>query len=53
MCSESFRLLFIAYDVGGCHMSVVIDLGEVDCVCGCVMYVMVFLWCIFEIIIMI
>ena len=27
----------VVYDVGGCHMSVVIDPGEVDCFCGCVM----------------
>ena len=28
--------LFV-YDVGGCHMSVVIDPVEVDCFCSCVM----------------
>ena len=45
---HSFAYVFgivqiVVYDVGGCHMSVVIDPGEVDCVCGCVMDYMVFL----------
>ena len=27
----------VVYDVGGCHMSLVINPGEVNCFCGCVM----------------
>ena len=39
-----FRIIqIVVYDVGGCHMSVVIDPGEVDCFCGCVMNFMMFL----------
>ena len=33
----------VVYDVGGCHMSVVINHGEVDCFCGCVMNFVMFL----------
>ena len=38
---ESGRI--VVYDVGGCHMSVLINPGEVNCVCGCVMNFMMFL----------
>ena len=38
LCVYAFRIIrIVVYDVGGCHMSVVIDPGEVDCFCGCVM----------------
>ena len=44
LCVYAFRIVQIdVYDVGGCHMSVVIDPGEVDCVCSCVMDFMVLL----------
>ena len=44
LCIYVFRIIrSVVYDVGGYHMSVVIDLGEVDCVCGCVMNFMMFL----------
>ena len=33
----------VVYDMGGCHMSVVINPGWVNCFCGCVMYFMMFL----------
>ena len=33
----------VVYDVGGFHMSVVINSGEVNCVCGCVMDFTMFL----------
>ena len=36
-------ICIVVYDVGGCHMSVIIDPGEVDCFCGCVMNFMMFL----------
>ena len=46
LCIYAFGIVWIVvYDVGGCHMSVVIDPGEVDCVCGCVMDFMMFLVC--------
>ena len=38
LCVYAFGIIWIVvYDVGGCHMSVVIDPGEVNCVCDCVM----------------
>ena len=44
LCIYAFGIVWIVvYDVRGCHMSVVIDPGEVDCVCSCVMDFMVFL----------
>ena len=44
LCIYVFGIIWIVvYDVGGCHMSVAIDLGEVDCVCSCVMDFMMFL----------
>ena len=44
LCVYGFRIIWIVvYDVEGCHMSVVINPGKVDCVCGCVMDFMVFL----------
>ena len=44
LCIYVFRIVrIVVYDVGGCHMSVVIDPGEVDCFCGCVMNFMMFL----------
>ena len=44
LCIYTFRIVqIVVYDVGGCHMSVVIDPGEVNFVCGCVMDFMVFL----------
>ena len=44
LCVYVFRIIhIIVYDVGGCHMSVVIDPGEVDCFCSCVMNFMMFL----------
>ena len=44
LCIYAFGIIWIVvYDVGGCHMSVVINLGEVDCVCSCVMDFMMFL----------
>ena len=44
LCVYAFGIIqIVVYDVGGCHMSVVIDLGEVDCFFGCVMNFMMFL----------
>ena len=44
LCIYAFVIVWIVvYDVGGCHMSVVIDPGEVNCFCGCVMNFMMFL----------
>ena len=44
LCVYAFGIIWIVvYDVGGCHMSVVIDPGEVNCFCGCVMNFMMFL----------
>ena len=44
LCIYAFGIVqIVVYDVGGCHMSVVIDPGEVDCVCSCVMDFMVLL----------
>ena len=38
LCIYAFGIVqIVVYDVGGCHMRVVIDPGEVDCFCGCVM----------------
>ena len=43
LCIYAFRIIrIVVYDVGGCHMSVVIDPGDVDCFCGCVMNFMMF-----------
>ena len=43
LCVYAFRIVWIVvYDMGGCHMSIVIDPGEVDCFCGCVMNFMMF-----------
>ena len=28
----------VVYDMGGCHMSVVINPGEVNCFCSCVIF---------------
>ena len=44
LCVYVFRIVWVVvHDVGGCHMSVVIDPGEVDYFCGCAMDFMVFL----------
>ena len=44
LCVYAFRIIrIVVYDVGGCHMSVVIYPGEVDCFCGCVINFMMFL----------
>ena len=44
LCVYAFRIIqIVVYDMGGCHMSVVINPGEVDCFCGCVMNFMMFL----------
>ena len=40
LCVYAFGIVHI---MGGCHMSVVIDTGEVNCFCGCVMNFMMFL----------
>ena len=38
LCIYAFTIIqIVVYDVGGCHMSVGIDPGEVDYFCGCVM----------------
>ena len=43
LCIYAFRIVqIVVYDMGGCHMSIVIDPGEVDCVCDCVMDFMLF-----------
>ena len=43
-CVYAFGIIqIVVYDMGGCHMSVLIDPGEVDCVCSCVMDFMMFL----------
>ena len=44
LCIYTFRIIqIVVYDMGGCHMSVVINPGEVDCVCSCDMDFMMFL----------
>ena len=44
LCVYVFGIVqIVVHDVGGCHMSVVINPGEVDCVCGCVMDFMILL----------
>ena len=44
LCIYTFRIIqIVVYDMGGCHMCVLIDPGEVDCVCSCVMDFMMFL----------
>ena len=46
LCISAFGIIQIdVYDMGGCHMSVVIDPSEVDCVSSCVMDFMMFLVC--------
>ena len=43
-CIYAFRSIWIVvYDMGECHMCVVIDPGEVDCICSCVVVFMMFL----------
>ena len=43
LCIYAFRIIrIVVYDVEGCHMSVVIDPGEVDCFCSCGMNFMMF-----------
>ena len=38
LCIYVFRIVqIVVYDVGGCHISVENDFGEVNCFCGCVM----------------
>ena len=38
LCVYVFGIIcIVVYDMGVCHRSVVIDPGEVDCFCGCVM----------------
>ena len=38
LCVYVFGIFqIVVYDMGGCHMNVVLDPGEVDCFCGCVM----------------
>ena len=44
LCIYAFRIVcIVVYDMGGCHMSVVINPGAVNCFCGCVMDFMMFL----------
>ena len=44
LCICAFGIIqIVVCDVGGCHMSVVINPGEVACFCGCVMNFMMFL----------
>ena len=44
LCVYAFGVIRnVVYDMGGCHTSVLINPGEVNCVCGCVMDFMVFL----------
>ena len=44
LCVYVFGIIqIVIYDMGRCHMSVVIDPGEVNCFCGCVMKFMMFL----------
>ena len=44
ICVYAFGIIqIVVYDVGGCHMSDLIDPVEVDCFCGCVMNFMMFL----------
>ena len=36
LCIYAFGIVWIVvYDIGGCHMSVIIDPGEVDCLWLC------------------
>ena len=45
-CVYAFRIVqIVVYDVGGCHMSVVISHGEANCFCVCVMNFMIFVVC--------
>ena len=46
LCVYAFGIVqIVVHDVGGCHMSVVINPGEVDCVCSCVMdFVMILVY---------
>ena len=44
LCVYVFGIVrIVVYDVRGCHMSVIIDPGYVDCFCSCVMNFMMFL----------
>ena len=44
LCVYGFGIIqIVVYNVGGCYMGVVINPGEVDCFCGCVMNFMMFL----------
>ena len=44
LCVYAFGIVWIVvYDMGKCYLSIVIDPGEVDCICGCVMNFMMFL----------
>ena len=44
LCIYAFGIVqIVVYDVGGCRMSVVIDPGEINCFCSCVMDFMMFL----------
>ena len=44
LCAYAFgNIQIVVYDVGGCHMSVVIDPGVVNCFCSCVINFMMFL----------
>ena len=44
LCIYAFGIIrIVVYDMGGCHMSAVINPGEVDCFCSCVMNFMMFL----------
>ena len=44
LCVYAFGIVqIVVYDVGECHTSVVINPGEVDCFCSCVMDFMMFL----------
>ena len=43
LCIYTFGIIqIVVYDVGGCHISVENDFGEVNCFCGCVMNFMMF-----------
>ena len=44
LCVYAFGIIrIVVYDVGGCHMSVLIDPDVVHCFCSCVMNFMMFL----------
>ena len=49
LCIYAFGIVrIVVYDMGGCHMSVVIDTAEVSCFCGCVINFMMFLAYFFD-----